>query len=105
MSAGLNAEAISAPGETVLTTLPHGTYDFISGSSIAAAEVSGIVALLLEIERALTPEKISTILKQAKLISKNGETTGINANVALDRLCHEKSCVNETISFATAGTL
>jgi subtilisin family serine protease len=100
-----NNEAISAPGETVLTTLPHGTYDFISGSSIAAAEVSGIVALLLEIEHSLTPEKISAILKQAKLTAKNGEIAGINANAALDRLCQQKGCASETISFATAGTL
>ncbi len=41
--------AIAAPGHEVLTTFPHGTYNFISGSSFAAANVSGIVALLLEL--------------------------------------------------------
>jgi subtilisin family serine protease len=98
-------KSITAPGETVLTTLPHGTYDFISGSSMAAAEVSGIVALLLEIEHSLDSERISSILKQAKLISKNGEIVGINANAALDKLCHKKTCANETLSFATIDSL
>ena len=101
----LSAEAITAPGETVLTTLPHGTYDFISGSSMAAAEVSGIVALLMEIEHGLTPDTISTILKQAKLNSKDGEITGINANAALDKLCHRKSCSNQNLSFAKISIL
>jgi subtilisin family serine protease len=98
-----SAKAISAPGETVLTTLPHGTYDFISGSSMAAAEVSGIVALLLEIEHGLTSERISSILKEARQISKDSEIAGINANAALDKLCHKKSCANETLSFAKIG--
>lgn len=37
-----------APGLDVLTLVPPDGYDYLSGSSIAAAHVSGIVALLLE---------------------------------------------------------
>jgi subtilisin family serine protease len=37
-----------APGQDVLTLVPPDGYDYLSGSSIAAAHVSGIVALLLE---------------------------------------------------------
>ena len=37
---------LSAPGSDILTTQPGGGYDFTSGSSMAAAHVSGIVALL-----------------------------------------------------------
>lgn len=36
-----------APGENILTLTPAGGYDFMSGSSLAAASVSGGVALLL----------------------------------------------------------
>lgn len=43
---------LSAPGNDILTTQPGGGYDFSSGSSMAAAHVSGIAALLL----ALSPE-------------------------------------------------
>jgi hypothetical protein len=31
----------------VLTLRPHGEYDFSSGSSVAAAEITGVIALLL----------------------------------------------------------
>ncbi len=43
--------AVSAPAERVLTTLPHGAYDFESGSSVAAAEVTGVIALIMSASR------------------------------------------------------
>ncbi len=42
---------LMAPGRDILTLAPGGNYDFASGSSLAAAHVSGAVALL----RALSP--------------------------------------------------
>src|SRR5262249_11136688 len=44
-----------APGTDVITTMPNGTFDFVSGSSMSAAHVSGIVALLLERRPDLDP--------------------------------------------------
>jgi len=93
-------ESIAAPGDQVLTTLPHGTYDFISGSSIAAAEVSGVVALLLEIKPDLTLVEAHTILQKSKLISKDGIIAGVNANAALNTLCETTACSNQVLSFA-----
>jgi subtilisin family serine protease len=94
------AENITAPGDKVLTTLPHGTYDFISGSSIAAAEVSGVVALLLEIKSDLTLADTHTILQKSKLVSKDGVITGVNANAALNALCETTACSDQVLSFA-----
>jgi subtilisin family serine protease len=42
-----NGVALQAPGREILTLLPGGRYDFASGDSIATAEVSGVLALLL----------------------------------------------------------
>ena len=42
-----NSVALQAPGREILTLLPGGRYDFASGDSIATAEVSGVLALLL----------------------------------------------------------
>ncbi len=42
---------IAAPGRDILTLVPGGSYDFATGSSLAAAQISGTVALL----RALSP--------------------------------------------------
>lgn len=55
--------SITAPGIDILTTIPQATYDYISGCSIAAAHVSGIVALLLEINPNLTPHEILDLLE------------------------------------------
>lgn len=53
---------LAAPGTEVLTTAPHGSYDFRSGSSLAAAHVSGVVALLLERDPRLTAAEVRALL-------------------------------------------
>jgi subtilisin family serine protease len=98
-------ESITAPGDKILTTLPHGTYDFISGSSIAAAEVSGVVALLLELKPDLTVVEAHTILQKSKMASKDGMIAGINANAAVNTLCGTTSCSNQVLSFAQINPL
>jgi subtilisin family serine protease len=41
------AQAILAPGHQIMVALPDDAYDFRSGNSLAAAHVSGVIALLL----------------------------------------------------------
>ncbi|QSA95635.1 S8 family serine peptidase [Methylococcus sp. EFPC2] len=53
---------VAAPGVEILTTVPEDGYDFVSGSSLAAAHVSGAIALLLELNPVLTPEQIKQLL-------------------------------------------
>jgi hypothetical protein len=91
-----NNHSIIAPGENVLTTIPFGTYDFFSGSSIAAAQVSGIVALLLELKPDLTLSKAKKILFNSILnsYSENNKKSSyaINANAAVMQMCKKKIC-------------
>ncbi len=96
---------ISAPGDKILTTLPHGTYDFISGSSIAAAEISGVVALLLELKPNLSLTEAHTILQGSKLISNDGILAGVNANSAVKSLCETMACSNKLLDFALVNPL
>lgn len=91
---------ITAPGDKILTTLPHGTYDFISGSSISAAEVSGIIALLMEIKPDLTLAETQLILEKSQLLSKNNPFQSINANSAVLALCETTTCPEQTLSLA-----
>ncbi|HEY7216440.1 MAG TPA: S8 family serine peptidase [Thermoanaerobaculia bacterium] len=56
--------ALAAPAVDVLTTVPKGSYDFFSGSSLAAAEVSGIAALLLQQDPKLTPARVAEIIRK-----------------------------------------
>jgi subtilisin family serine protease len=64
-----------APGTDVITTMPNGTFDFVSGSSMSAAHVSGIIALLLERRPDLDPAS----LRQA--LTTSVHTVGTSAGV------------------------
>jgi subtilisin family serine protease len=100
-----SANNIAAPGDKILTTLPHGTYDFISGSSIAAAEISGVIALLLELKPNLSLAEAHTILQGSKLISNDGILAGVNANSAVKSLCETMTCSNKILGFALVNPL
>jgi hypothetical protein len=54
--------AVAAPGVDILAAAPDATYQLSSGTSIAAAHVSGIVALLLERKPGLKPDAVRKIL-------------------------------------------
>ena len=54
--------AVAAPGVDVLALAPGESYQVTTGTSVAAAEVSGIAALLLELKPSLTPAEVRTIL-------------------------------------------
>jgi subtilisin family serine protease len=53
---------LAAPGIEILTTAPRESYDFLSGSSLAAAHVTGVIALLLEHRPELTRREIGALL-------------------------------------------
>jgi subtilisin family serine protease len=54
--------SVAAPGVDILVPAPESAYQLTTGTSVAAAEVSGIVALLLERNPKLTPADIRRIL-------------------------------------------
>src|SRR5439155_23018146 len=68
-----NYIAIAAPGVDVLVPGPEGTFQLTTGTSVAAAEVSGIVALMLERNPSLTPADVRRILmRTAKPLGPKG---------------------------------
>ncbi len=71
--------AVAAPGVDVLVPAPNGHYQLTTGTSVAAAHVSGVAALLLERLPTLTPRDVRTILTTtAHAINPKGpdEVTG-----------------------------
>ena len=67
------AGRLTAPGFEVLTLVPPDGYDYLSGSSIAAAHVSGIVALLLERDPALQASDIESLLvRTSRPVGRDG---------------------------------
>ncbi|OOG56573.1 S8 family serine peptidase [Rhodanobacter sp. C03] len=75
---------LSAPGNDILTTQPGGGYDFTSGSSMAAAHVSGIAALLLSLAPRLDAHAVHDILLRSSKVSDG--TLEVNAASAVDAL-------------------
>jgi len=54
--------AVAAPGVDIVGPAPGGNYQLSTGTSVAAAHVSGVVALLLARKPDLTPEAVRRIL-------------------------------------------
>jgi subtilisin family serine protease len=65
--------SVAAPGVDILVPAPENAYQITTGTSVAAAEVSGIVALLLERNPKLTPADVRRILTQSARRLSPGE--------------------------------
>ena len=75
--------AIAAPGAKILVANPGGAYEVSSGTSYSAAEVSGIVALMLERKGDLTPDNVRDILMAtAKDLGPKGRDPLFGAGLA-----------------------
>ena len=83
-----------APGREILTLLPGGHYDFASGASIATAQVSGVVALMLAKNPTLTAASAYRLLRDtsSSLKTADGATKGIDACAAVVTLVGKGSC-------------
>jgi subtilisin family serine protease len=53
---------IAAPGVDILVPAPDGGYQLTTGTSVAAAHISGVVALMLERNKELKPAEVRSIL-------------------------------------------
>jgi subtilisin family serine protease len=82
--------AFAAPGHHVLTLRPGSQYDFESGTSVAAAEVSGVIALLLSASpNRLGADAIRSLLRPASAAG-DADPPLVNAAASLGRLTLEE---------------
>ena len=83
-----------APGHGILTLVPGGHYDFASGSSLATAEVTGIVALLLADGRRLTGPRVRQILTDSsrQFSTPAGAFRSVNACAAVADAMERTDC-------------
>jgi subtilisin family serine protease len=100
---------VATPGTDILTTFPQARYDFVSGNSFAAAHVSGIVALLLELKPALRAMDASTILQRAmrgdgSVEVARPELTIVNACEAIRQLRQDARCDDDPDDQLAAAT-
>jgi hypothetical protein len=75
--------AIAAPGAQILVAIPDGGYEVASGTSYAAAEISGIAALMLQRKPDLGVDKLRAILlATAKDLGPKGRDALFGAGLA-----------------------
>jgi subtilisin family serine protease len=86
---------LRAPGVDVITTMPNGEFDFVSGSSISAAHVTGIIALLLQRRPDLSP----AALRQALSMTMGPDVGGtVNACEAVAAFVEGAGCPARTVA-------
>jgi Subtilase family len=83
-----------APGREILTLLPGGHYDFASGASIATAQVSGVIALMLAKNPTLSAASAYRLLRDtsSSLQTADGGVKGIDACAAVVTLVGQGTC-------------
>jgi subtilisin family serine protease len=98
--------ALAAPAEHILTLRPNGEYDFASGTSVAAAEITGALALLISASPTrLGADTLAALLRDSA--TPGGAAPGgaaadappVDVSVALARLSARLGAA------ASAGTL
>jgi len=85
--------ALAAPARHVMTLRPNAQYDFESGTSVAAAEITGVIALLLSATPArLNADAVLSLLRPATTAAaiSGRDPAVINAAAALARLDLER---------------
>ncbi|MQA18017.1 S8 family peptidase [Rugamonas rivuli] len=77
-----------APGNDIPTTAPGGRWSFVSGSSYAAAHVSGMLALMAQLQPGATPAQLRRLLQPGDALN----TVNIDACATISRLLRNCSC-------------
>lgn len=85
---------ISAPGEAILSTDANGDYSSLTGTSMAAPQVSAAAALLWSAKPDLSVDQVESALKQnARAIdnqaSSNGSAGALDVAASLHAICPE----------------
>jgi subtilisin family serine protease len=95
---GKSPPLLAAPGVAILTTVPPSHYNEARGSSLAAAHVTGVAALLLERGPHLSPGRVRDLLHATAQPTKASggrpqPAIGIvDACAALERLLRQRLC-------------
>ena len=85
---------LRAPARDIVTLVPNGHYDFASGSSLATAQISGVVALLLARNQKLGVDRMRALLVQSteRHDTTRGPFLSVNACAALAQLVRGAIC-------------
>jgi len=88
---------LRAPSRDILTLVPNGHYDFASGSSLAAAQITGVVALLLARDQKLGTKRLRALLERSteRHDTTRGPFLSVNACAALAQVVSGAVCAQK----------
>ena len=87
---GPSSYRLPAPADEILSTTPGAGYAFFSGTSLAAAHVSGVIALLLERAPSIGARRIAEVLTHTSV--HDGDSVSVNACYALEEVMDVRAC-------------
>ncbi len=93
----INVSTLAAPGQQVLTAQPGHGWDFMGGHSLAAAHVSGVLALMLEARPDMSYATARASLQASmSAVHSNGS---IDACAAVARVAPELRCAARELAY------
>ena len=101
-SSGPSSTVLYAPGRDILSLAPAGRYDFASGSSFAAAHVTGAIALLRARAPGLDAAALFSVLERTRTQGEHGDCIDICAALAALQPKYECTPAARTVASATA---
>jgi len=81
-------EGLIAPGDEILVPVPGGGFDYASGTSLSAAQVSGVIALIAAERPGISRDEIRNLLAE----SRTTPQAPVNACRALAKLLGRGGC-------------
>ncbi len=85
------SQKLYAPGNQIMVAIPNDAYDFRSGSSLAAAHVSGAIALLLAVSPDLPLTAVLEYLRESQNLATS-DAVSIDACVVLQLADQARTC-------------
>jgi subtilisin family serine protease len=82
---------VYAPGDQIMVAVPDDGYDFRSGTSLSAAHVSGVIALLLAVSPNMPRDIVQRYLQESQH-STGSESPSVNACVVLQLADPSREC-------------
>ena len=84
-------QVVRAPSEQIMVAVPGDAYDFRSGTSLSAAHVSGVVALLLAVSPNMQREIVQRYLLESQRVARSAPAS-VNACVVLRLADPSRQC-------------
>lgn len=95
---------VAAPGVDIVSTVPSGQYPPLSGTSMAAAHVSGIAALLRELGPLMSAAELGLVLKShSRDLGENGADADYGSGL-VDACQAAAAATADAVSCSTGGT-